>query len=222
MKKTFLSITMFLFLVGGNSLYVRIEPEKRVLAKREISLEKRYSNAFVNDVFKDNILLTMAYLRNKDLTAKDINWDEVRKPFHYELVLQPTEAFAFHGDALKEYKDAVIQTTNANFNAQDGFKSDGYLFGDGVCHLASLINWVGQDANLDVKSPTNHDFATIPEIPRKYGTSIYFNPGSSGANAVQNLYVRNNRSNPIVLVFDYENNTLKLTILELAKNPEMT
>lgn len=213
---------MFLFLVGGNSLYARIEPEKRVLAKREISLAKRYGNAFVNDVFKDNILLTMAYLRNKDLSKEAIDWNEVRKPFHYELTLQPGEAFAFHSDALKEYKDAVIQTTNANFNAQDGFKSDGYLFGDGVCHLASLINWVGQDAGLDVTSPTNHNFAAIPEIPKQYGTAIYFNPGSSGANALQNLYVRNNLSNPIVLVFDYDNNILKLTILELAKNPEMT
>lgn len=213
---------MFLFLVGGNSLHARIEPETRVLAKREISLVKRYGNTFVNDVFKDNILLTMAYLRNKDLSKDAIDWNEVRKPFHYELPLQAGEAFAFHSDALKEYKDAVIRTTNANFNAQDGFKSDGYLFGDGVCHLASLINWVGQDAGLDVTSPTNHNFAVIPEIPKQYGTAIYFNPGSSGANALQNLYVRNNLSNPIVLVFDYDNNILKLTILELAKNPEMT
>lgn len=184
------------------------------LADRQISLQKRYNNSFVNDVFKDNILLTLSYLSGKTNKSTTVNWTEVTKPFTYQLTLNPDEVFAFHDDVLPQYEGKVKYSTNAHFNYQEGFKSDGYLMGDGVCHLASLINWVAQDADLEVVSPTNHDFAVIPEIPKEYGTSIYNSIGQESANALQNLYVKNNKSVPVTFVFNYDNENLRLSVIE--------
>lgn len=205
-------ISLFLILIP---YYKAVKaPQVTLLAKHEISLQGRYNNTFVNDVFKDNILLTLAYTTGKVTNDNSINWEEVRKPFHFELVLSPQQIFAFHQDVFPEYKSKITYTTNAHFNYQEGFKSDGYLMGDGVCHLASLINWVARDAKLDVVSPTNHNFADIPEIPKEYGTSIYSMPGQKEANAVQNLYIKNNRQRSVSLVFDYKNDRLSLSVME--------
>lgn len=185
----------------------------QILSSHEISLEKRYEVESVSDVFKDNILLNLAYLRGI-IDSKDINWDEVKKPFHYEFKLDPNSTFAFHDDVLPEYKNKIVKTTNAHFNSQEGFKTDGYLFGDGVCHLASLIYWAAKDASLDAKAPTNHDFMAIPGIDKQYGISIYSNPFSKGSNAQQNLYITNNKAKPIAFGFDYSGDKLKVSIVE--------
>lgn len=182
------------------------------LARQEMSLEKRYSNKMVNDVFKDNILLTIAYMSGKVTDAKSINWDEVRTPFVYDVQLAPGEVFAFHDDVKPEYRGKSITTTHANFNASGGFKSDGYLYGDGVCHLASLINWAAADAGLKVLAPTNHNFAVVPEVPREYGTSIYYSPGESAANQMQNLYVENNTGKTVHMIFRYDGEKLSVAI----------
>lgn len=189
-------------------------PPQQVLASHEFSLEKRYDVKSVSDVFKDNILLNLAYLEGKVVSRNDINWDEIKRPFHYEFKLDPDQAFAFHDDELDEYKGKVVKTTNAHFNAQEGFKTDGYLFGDGVCHLASLIYWVAKDAGLDSLAPTNHNFMAIPEISREYGVSIYSNPYSRASNAQQNLYITNNKDKQITLLFDYANDKLKVSVAE--------
>lgn len=191
--------------------------QQKYLATSEISLEKRYGNKFVNDVFKDNILLNMSYLAGKVTKREDINWNEIVKPFNYKFVLSPGKTFAFHEDVLPEYKDSLIKTTNARFNYDDGFKSDGYLMGDGVCHLASLIYMVAKNAGLDAYAPVNHDFAVIPQIDREYGVAIYKMPGQTQANAMQNLYVTNNKEKDIVFEFDYKDGILKLSILEEVK-----
>ncbi len=185
-----------------------------ILASHEMSLENRYPVKSVSDVFEDNILLNLAYMRGLVQENNKITWDEVKKPFHYEFKLEPNKTFAFHEDVLPEYKDKVIKTTQAHFNAAEGFKSDGYLYGDGVCHLASLIYWVAKDANLDAKAPTAHDFMAIPEIEKQFGVSIYNNPGSKGANAQQNLYVTNNTDKQVVFQFDYDGEKLKTSILK--------
>lgn len=186
----------------------------KVLASEQISLEKRYADPFVNDVFKDNILLTSSYMAQKVTKKEDIKWEEIDRPVSYEFTLLPNKTFAFHDDVLDEYKDSVVKTTNADFNFADGFKSDGYLMGDGVCHLASLIYWVAQNAGLSAYAPTNHDFAQIPEIDKKYGVSIYKAPGQSYSNQMQNLYVTNNKDKPIVFNFSYKNSQLRLSIYE--------
>ncbi|HSA84176.1 MAG TPA: hypothetical protein VLF20_04805, partial [Patescibacteria group bacterium] len=56
------------------------------LATHEMSLETRYANPAINDVFKDNILLTLSYMSGRVKTASDIHWDDVRAERQYELV----------------------------------------------------------------------------------------------------------------------------------------
>jgi hypothetical protein len=185
-----------------------------LLSAKGMSLETRYGDKFVNDVFKDNILLNMAYLSGRVTKKDDINWGEIEKPFKYEFTLMPDKTFAFHDDVLEKYKNSLTKTTNAHFNADDGFKSDGYLMGDGVCHLASLMYWSAKTAGLDVYAPTSHDFMNIPGIDREYGVSIYKMPGNSSANALQNLYITNNRKKPVLFEFTYQGNELKLSISE--------
>ncbi len=184
----------------------------QLLATRGMSLDDRYPVASVNKVFKDNILLTLAYMSGSVKNAQQINWDAVRKPTQYVLTLQPGEVFAFHDDVLPIYADKHVVTTNAHFGATEGFEYDGDLYGDGVCHFATLINWAARDAGLNVVAPTRHDFAKIPDIDPKYGTAIYYSAGESGANEAQNLYVENNFDKPVKLVFTYANDTLTVSV----------
>lgn len=182
------------------------------LSKKTISLENRYGNTYVNDIFKKNILLTLAYMDGRVHKSSDINWDELTKPSRFKLILHPGQVFAFHEYVLPAYKDKFIVTTNAHFGAYEGFLSDGYLVGDGVCHLASLIKWAAVDTGLSVVAPTNHDFAFIPEVPKEHGVSIYTIPAQPSSSAQQNLYIENTFNKPVLFVFDYSNGKLNLTI----------
>lgn len=194
--------------------YVQRSPDV-ILATREFSLEDRYRVSSVNEVFKKNILLNIAYMRGSVEKKSDINWSNIEQPFHYEFTLKPNETFAYHDDVLQEYDDSVVKTTKAHFGPREGFVSDGYLFGDGVCHLASLINWVAQDAALQVKVTKNHNFAAIPDVPQKYGVSIYTNEGVKGSGARNNLYITNNKEHDVRFHFEYdENQELKVYVTE--------
>lgn len=181
--------------------------KEHLLASHEISLENRHPVVSVNKIFKQNILLNINYLSGLTLPQDS--------PYSFDFTLDPSETFSFHDNVLYQYKNSVVKTTNSHFNIAEGFKSDGYLVGDGVCHLASLINWVAQDAKLEVYSPRNHDFATIAEIPREYGVSIYYYPGLVEANAMRNLYVTNNRQNPIIFRFTYEMDSLRVSAFDI-------
>lgn len=185
------------------------------LGQAQFSLLDRYSNTYVSNIFAENILLTLYYMRGNTITATP-DWNAVKKPFTYSFTLQPGEVFAFHQDVLPKFADKVVKTTNAHFGSQEGFVSDGYLVADGVCHLASLINEAGQHAGLMVDAPTNHNFAVIPEVDKKYGTAIYYMPGSTGANMQQNLYVQNNKDKPITFIFDYDGKELKIRVTEIT------
>ncbi|OGY07915.1 MAG: hypothetical protein A2700_01275 [Candidatus Blackburnbacteria bacterium RIFCSPHIGHO2_01_FULL_44_64] len=182
------------------------------IAQRSFSLENRYDNKFVNDVFKDNILLTLKYLDGSVKDKKDISWENVGKPMRYEFTLKPGQAFAFHDQLLPEYARNVVKTTNAHFNSTDGFKSDGYLVGDGVCHLASLIYWAAKDAGLTTVSLASHNFAKINDVPKEYGVSIRFQPGAKENSARQNLYIVNNFDKPVTFVFDYDGANLDVKV----------
>jgi vancomycin resistance protein YoaR len=103
---------------------------------------------------------------------------------------------------------------NAHFNYDDGFKSDGYLTGDGVCHLASIIYWAAKDAGLAALAPTNHNFATIPEVPKEYGVAIYYIPGSHDTNAKQNLYITNTFDKPVQFAFAYDGTSLTVKVID--------
>lgn len=183
------------------------------LASHTISMNDRYGNSFVNDVFKDNILLTMKYMAGDVKAGDKINWDEVEKPFHYEFTLKPGEEFAFHDILLPSYSKNVVKTMGAHYNYDEGFKSDGFLTGDGVCHLASLIYWAAKDAGLTAYAPSNHNFAVIPDIPKEYGVAIFVQPVTKeGANS--NLYIVNNKEKPVHFVFDYKDSNLTVNITE--------
>lgn len=187
--------------------------DERVLATKELSLLNRQPDAWVNGIFADNILLNLAYLRRIH-SGREVNWDEVKKPFEYSFRLEPDTTFAFHEDILPKYEGKVTKTTNAHFNAQEGFKTDGYLFGDGVCHLASLLYWVALDAELEAQAPTNHNFMAINDVPKEFGVSIYSNPYARGSNTRQNLYITNNKEKAVTFKFEYANNTVKVSIVE--------
>ncbi len=188
-----------------------------VLTEKTISLEQRYPNKVINDVFKDNILLTLSYLDGDIKSKSEIKWVDIDEPQNYYFSLEPGQSFAFHDQSMKDYKN-IVKTTNAHFNYQEGFKSDGLLVGDGVCHLASLMYWAAKDAGLSALAPTNHDFAKINEVPKVYGTSIYSLPGSFDISARQNLYITNNQNKTVVFVFVYDGTDLKLSILKLDTN----
>ena len=199
----------------AQSLPPQDKPAEQVLSSRAISLEKRYSNKFVNDVMKDNILLNVAYLADKTAKDKEVNWQEIEKPFHYSFTLKPNETFAFHDDVLPEYQGKIAKTTSAHFNSQEGFKSDGYLVGDGICHLASIIYWAAKDAGLETKVPTNHDFMPISQIPREFGVAIYAYPGENYSDQLQNLYITNNKNVSLEFKFDYDGETLTVSVAAL-------
>ena len=202
-------------LLGNIDQLISPKVQENVIAEKEFSLDNRYPNSFVNEVFKKNILLNLAYLDGKVESPKNINWDEISKPFSFEFELEPDKTFAFHEDVEQKYKDSLVKTTNAHFNAQEGFKTDGYLFGDGVCHLASLIYWAAKEAGLEAQAPTNHDFMNIPDVPKEYGVSIYSNPKSYGSHTQQNLYITNNKGKPITFKFEYRDDKVKISLLEI-------
>lgn len=225
MKNTLLTLGSLLFL--GNGLIfgaIPTVPEPQTLASREMSLENRaMPGSFMNNVMKDNILLTIGYMRGIIHNPSKVNWDEVRKPFTYTFELKSGKSYAFQKDALPEYADSIVKTIDVNFGGQDGYKHDGYLMGDGVCHLASLFYWAAKDANLDATAPTNHNFMAIPEVPKEYGVSIYSIPGESSANAQQNLYIKNDTANTIMFEIAYDGEKLETKVLkkEVVSDPTL-
>jgi hypothetical protein len=209
---------LFLFLIATQSkAFVVIKPwsTKQPIASHVLPLDDRYAVESVNTVFQDNILLTLKYLSGDISSPSKINWKEIKKPFKEEFELKPGEVFAFHNDVLAQYQNKRVLTTNAHFNAQEGFRSDGYLYGDGVCHLASFMRWVAEDAGLSVIAPTNHNFARIPDVPAQYGTSIFTPIGQSDMSKQQNLYIENTTKKPVKFVFNYDGKVLTLSIVQV-------
>ncbi len=185
-----------------------IEPA-RLLASHKMSLDNRWDNPAVNDVFRDNILLGLAYMRETVASKDQIDWNKLRQASDFYFILKPQETFAFEDNVLPNYQGKITKTTNLHFTYSEGFKSDGYLTGDGVCHLASLINWSAKDAHLDVLAPTNHDFAKINDIPKEYGVAIF------ATDPNQNLYITNNQNRPVEFRFDFDGKDLEVSVWEL-------
>ncbi len=210
---TFLLFSSFL---AFSPLPAPISNGHQVLAEKSFSLSNRYPNPGVNEVFVDNIALTLHYLKSDVVNppTDEESWKKVKEPFEASFKLKPGEAFAFQDDIYPEFKNKVVKTTKANFNSQQGFKSSGWLVGDGVCQLASFINWTAREAGLEVLAPTNHNFAPIPDVPKEFGTSIFYQPGAGLTNAQQNLYVTNNKNKEITFNFVVTQDKLTLTVLE--------
>lgn len=184
------------------------------IAIHEMSLKYRYPVPFVSDVFQKNILLALAYMRGETQAGKTVDWEQIEKPFTFSLRINPGETVAFHDNVLPQYVSAT-PLSRSHFNSMEGFLSDGYLVGDGVCHLASLLGWAARDAKLDVVAPTNHDFAAIPEIPKDQGISIFSQPTSSQMTELQNLYIHNQHTFPVSFQFLYDGTTLKIEVFSL-------
>lgn len=180
------------YLVATNTPWV-ISPlgDKNVLARHEMSLASRYPDAFVNEVMKKNILLAV------DLMQGD-------------FTLEPGQTVSFHDVVLSKY-EAATPLLRVHFTSSEGFLSDGWIVGDGVCHLASLISWVAKDAGLAVVAPTDHDFMTIPGIPKEEGVSIYSNPYQRGRSESQNLYIQNTLGKAVKFVFVREGEVLGIS-----------
>lgn len=209
----------------GNTLLFNMpafvpEQQPEIVATRSMSLTNRaMPGSFMNEVMKENILLTVAHMRGIVPDSANVPWSEVTKPFTYTFELKPGETYAFQKDALPGYEGSITKTIDVNFGAEDGYKHDGYLMGDGVCHLASLLYWAAKDAGIESVAPTNHDFRSIPEIPREYGVSIYSMPGNPTGNAQQNLYVKNDTGTSIQFEIIYnDKQELTVKVLKEAKN----
>ena len=186
------------------------------LAEQSLDLTTREPNAYANQVFANNILLALHYLK-EDIDSPKIDWYWVRKPFEVSFTLQPDEVFAFHANVLPEFTEPV-KTMNSRFFIEEGYKSVGGLGGNGVCHLASLINWVASEVRLDspssvrrvgleVTAPANHNFAPVPGVPEEYGTSIR----SQSKN--QNLYIRNDSGSSVKFIFTIKGQMVNLRIV---------
>jgi hypothetical protein len=164
----------------------------------------------------DNILLTLHYLKGD--VGRKVDWNRIREPFTAFFSLEPGQVFAFHQDVLPEFEGKVAKTTEATFHSDQGFKSDGYLFGDGVCHLASLINWVASRSGLKVVAAVNHNFRPIPGIPQEFGTAIYYLESSVSSNKLQNLYIENVLDFPVLFVFKIDQQQIKLIAARRAES----
>ena len=126
--------------------------------------------------------------------------------------MNPGETFAFHDQLLPQYKDQTTKTGWTHFSAKEGFKPLSGLMANGVCHLASLMNWTAQDAGLQVFAPTNHNFFPIKDIPKEYGTAIYYHPNGGWRTLNQNLYITNSFQYPIKLIFQTNDDKIDLKI----------
>ena len=135
-----------------------------------------------------------------------IDWDKVREQGQAQFILEPGQTFAFHDNLQPELADSVVQTTNARFIASEGFKYDGFIVGDGVCHLASFINVISREAGLEVYAPVRHDFAAIPDVTREFATSI------NSGDKTQNMYIKNTTDKPITFTFDHNFDMVKITV----------
>jgi vancomycin resistance protein YoaR len=176
---------------------VLFEPQKEVLASESLDLDNRYPVKSVSEGFKENILVNLGHL-------KEIN--------NGRIILAPGEVFAFHKNLLPEFLGSKVITQRSEYRASEGYKLVSGLYGNGVCHLATLMNWVASEAGLEVTARVNHDFAPVPGVDRKYGTSIKFYPNVGGASERQNLYIKNNKDYPIEFVFEREGDNLIFSI----------
>jgi len=191
--------------------------ERQVLAKHELDLTKRLPDEYGSQVFADNILLTLHYVRGDVEGLKvdgKVDWEKVRGPFEASFTLEPGEVFAYHDTILPEFNGLSLKTTGAHYTLRDGYKPLSGLPGNGVCHLASLINWVAQDAGLEVVAKVNHNFYPVPGVPKENGTSIRWGPNGEYNSRNQNLYIRNNFSFPVTFGFEIKGNLVLLSIIK--------
>lgn len=181
--------------------------ENHVLSSESLNLSNRYPVKRTSDGFSENIFIALNYLA---LQGK--NYKGGKGNFSFSLILNPNEVFAFHKNVLPKFKQDKIITQESGFLKSDGYRVVAGLQGNGVCHLASLMNLVASEAGLEVTAPVNHNFAQIPGIDKKYGTSIYYLPNGGEISQRQNLYIRNTKEYPVEFKFSLTEDLLDFSI----------
>ena len=125
------------------------------------------------------------------------------------------QVFDAKGNFITQWKSPELGRPWDVDVGKDGYLYVGGLPGNGVCHLASLMNQVASEAELSITAEVNHNFAQIPGIEKKYGTSIYFLPNGGNSSERQNLYIRNNKDYPVEFEFELEGDLLSFKIVSL-------
>lgn len=165
-----------------------------ILAEHRLDLKNRAPNEAINEVFKYNILLASEKLGGS-------------------FSLEPGEVFVFHDQVLPEFKNQPLKPSGTRYTAKEGYQTTLGLPGNGVCHLASLMNWTASEAGLGVTAKVGHNFAPIPDVPEEFGTSIrYCHSGCNAAN--QNLYIKNPHDFPVEFVFERVDEAIRLKIFQ--------
>lgn len=186
---------LFLFnppVVGGLISPLPDNPPPPILAQHLLSLNDRIESPYANEIFKENILLNIKYFPN-------------------EITLAPGETFAFHDKLLPEYQNKPVKTGFTHFSSKEGFKSVGGLRANGVCHLATLMNWAASEAGLLVFAPSHH--SSINGVPKKFWTSIYYHPNGGWRTLNQNLYISNSFPYSVKLIFETDSEKVVLKII---------
>lgn len=221
--------TNFVYPLPDNVIQYQIS-QKKLLAKEIMDLNKRNPDSSVNDIFRDNILLNLHYIKGDQQSVfkankvelygeNKIDWVKLREPFEFRIMLKQGELFSFHDELLPEFEKykGNAKTGWTKFSANEGYKTLDGLSGNGVCHLASLINWTASEAGMGVTAKVNHDFYPVPGVDRKYGTSIVYRPGQM-TTKMQNLYVMNNFLETAIFSFKADKDKVELEISEKS-NP---
>jgi len=208
-------------LLVENQPLVTEEKKEEILAVRKLDLTERDQNPYVNQIFKHNILLALSFSPLLDfllpiqerLPAGEAGSPLDETGIKYGFILEPGQVFAFHENFSEEFKLKKVITLNTKFSSSEGYQSPGTISGDGVCHLASLINWAASKAGLKVQAKVNHQFRAIPGIPDEYGTSIrYSKTGLNSQN--QNLYIENTFDFPVEFRFTVNEDNLELEVVK--------
>jgi len=181
-------------------------PREEILAEHTLNLEERLPDSeFGNEVFKYNILLALKYIEGDP---------DLGEPFITEVELQPGEVFAFQENLLPEFENKTVKTGWTKYIAQEGYKPLSGLYGNGVCHLASLINWTASDAGLKVTALANHNFWPVPGVPKEYGTSIRYLADNGWKTKNQNLYLENPFDYSVKLIFEASDEEVDLRVVK--------
>jgi len=182
---------------------------QKTLASEYLDLDYRYPVETTSQGFKSNILTSLYYFSRIEAgdSEKDNPNAENDVPKLFSIKLNPGEVLAFQDNIPEEYTKYTVKTQKSYYRASEGYNLTAGLWGNGVCHLATLMNWVATEAGLQVNAPTRHDFAKIPGTDPKYGTSI-----STRSPKVQNLYIKNNQGFPVEFKFMILGNMLNLSI----------
>lgn len=214
------SVQPYLAPIPESQIFALAEKEEEVLAQVGFDLSKRWPEENTSQGFADNILISLFYLKYSSalpvkkipLTHEEVT-ELVPEKFEVELELEQDQAFAFHKNVLPQYQEKVAKTMGSEFLSHQGYRVISGLGGNGVCHLASLINWASSEAGLKVEDRVDHAFAEIEGVPREYWTSIRYQE-SGGNSQNQNLYILNNQNFPIRFVFKKEGENLELRVVK--------